>query len=145
MKRSQNKMSLTIPARSINESFARYAVSTFAAQLDPSLEEIADIRTVVSEAVTNSIVHGYMESEGKIYISAEYYDDRSIKITVKDKGKGIDDIKKAMEPFDTGAPGTDRGGMGFTIMSSFTDKLSVRSVPNKGTTVTMIKKLKIKL
>ncbi|MBE6573076.1 MAG: anti-sigma F factor [Ruminococcaceae bacterium] len=145
MKRSQNKMSLTIPARSINESFARYAVSTFAAQLDPSLEEIADIRTVVSEAVTNSIVHGYMESEGKIYISAEYYDDRSIKITVKDKGKGIDDIKKAMEPFYTGAPGTDRGGMGFTIMSSFTDKLSVRSVPNKGTTVTMIKKLKIKL
>ena len=129
-------------ARSVNESYARYAVSAFAAQLDPSLEELADIRTVISEAVTNAIVHGYMECGGRIYITAEYYDDRSIRITVKDKGCGIADINKAMEPFYTGAPGTERGGMGFTIMSSFTDSLSVRSALGKGTTVTMTKKLK---
>lgn len=142
MKKAENKMKLQIPARSVNESFARYAVSAFAAQLDPTLEELSDIRTIVSEAVTNAVVHAYTEGEGLIYITAEYYADGTLKIRIKDRGCGIADLKKAMEPFYTGAPGTERGGMGFTIMSGFSDKLKVSSALGSGTTVTVTKKLK---
>ncbi len=142
MKKPLNTLSIEIPALSVNEGYARYAVSSFIAQIDPTLEEIADIRTVVSEAVTNCVVHAYRECEGKIYISVKYYDNRSVRIRIKDKGCGIADTKKAMEPFYTGDPLGERGGMGFTIMSSFTDSLTVKSVLGRGTTVTMVKKLK---
>ena len=142
MKKVLNEMNLEIPALSVNESYARYAVSSFVSQLDPTLEEIADIRTVVSEAVTNSIIHGYKETDGKIYISVKYFDTRTVRIRIKDKGCGIPDIEKAMQPFYTGDPGGERGGMGFTIMSSFTDKMSIKSVLGKGTTVTLEKNLK---
>ena len=136
-----NEMNLRIPALSVNEGYARYAVSSFVAQLDPTLEEIADIRTVVSEAVTNSIIHGYRDKKGEVFISVKYFDDRRVRITIRDRGCGIEDIEKATEPFYTGDPQGERGGMGFTIMSSFTDKMKVKSVLNKGTTVTLEKKL----
>ena len=136
-----NEMNLRIPALSVNEGYARYAVSSFVAQLDPTLEEIADIRTVVSEAVTNSIIHGYRDKKGEVLISVKYYNDRTVKITVRDRGCGIADIEKATQPFYTGDPAGERGGMGFTIMSSFTDKMKIRSILGKGTTVTLEKTL----
>ena len=136
-----NETDLRIPALSLNEGYARYAVSSFVAQLDPTLEEIADIRTVVSEAVTNSIIHGYRDKKGDVFISVKYYSDRTVKITVRDKGCGIADIEKATEPFYTADPQGERGGMGFTIMSSFTDKMKIRSTLGKGTTVTLEKRL----
>ena len=142
MKKPENELSITIPAKSANESFARYAVSAFASQLDPTLEELADIRTVVSEAVTNAVVHAYKDSYGMIYIKVKYYKDKTLRIQIKDNGCGIADIKQALEPFYTGAPGTERGGMGFTIMSNFTDSLTVRSSLGKGTTVIMDKRIK---
>lgn len=136
-----NEMNLRIPALSVNEGYARYAVSSFISQLDPTLEEIADIRTVVSEAVTNSIIHGYRDRKGDVFISVKYYNDRTVRITVRDRGCGIADIEKATEPFYTGDPQGERGGMGFTIMSSFTDKMKIKSVLGKGTTVTLEKAL----
>ncbi|MBE6686371.1 MAG: anti-sigma F factor [Ruminococcaceae bacterium] len=142
MKKAENELSIVLDARSVNEGFARYAVSAFASQLDPTLEELADIRTVVSEAVTNAVVHAYKEGGGKIYINVKYYENKTLRIQIRDKGCGIADIKQALEPFYTGAPGTERGGMGFTIMSNFTDKLTVRSTIGKGTTVTMDKRIK---
>jgi len=140
-KEAANSMYLELESRSVNEGFARSAVSAFVSQLDPTLSELTDIRTVVSEAVTNAIIHGYRESEGLIYISVKYYADRTVKIVIKDKGRGIEDIEQAMQPLYTGDPGGERGGMGFTIMDSFTDRLSVKSKPGKGTSVTMYKKL----
>lgn len=141
MKKLLNEMNLVLPALSINESYARYAVSSFAAQLDPTLEEIADIRTVVSEAVTNAVIHGYRESEGRIYINVKYFDNRVLRIKISDRGCGIADIERATQPFYTGDPGGERGGMGFTIMSSFTDSMKIKSVLGKGTTVILEKKL----
>lgn len=133
-----NKMQITFPSRSVNESFARVSTAAFISQLDPTLEEISDIKTIVSEAVTNSIVHGYADRDGEIIISVYIYENRRVRITVKDKGIGISDIKQAMEAcFTTGSE--DRAGMGFTIMQTFSDKLKVRSVPGKGTVVTMEK------
>lgn len=133
-----NKMQITFPSRSVNESFARVSTAAFISQLDPTLEEISDIKTIVSEAVTNSIVHGYADKDGEIIISVYIYENRRIRITVKDKGIGISDIKQAMEAcFTTGSE--DRAGMGFTIMQTFSDKLKVRSVPGRGTVVTMEK------
>ena len=133
-----NKMQITFPSRSINEGFARVSTAAFISQLDPTLEEISDIKTIVSEAVTNSIVHGYAEKDGDIIISVYIYENRRVRITVKDKGIGISDIKQAMEAcFTTGSE--DRAGMGFTIMQTFSDKLKVRSVYGKGTVVTMEK------
>ncbi|MBQ7501074.1 MAG: anti-sigma F factor [Clostridia bacterium] len=138
-----NKMKLTVAARSVNEGFSRCAVSAFAAQADPTVGELTDIRTVVSEAVTNAIIHGYREHpEGEVYITVKLFDDRSLVINVRDKGCGIPDIKKAMEPLYSGDPSGERGGMGFTIMQSFSDSLNVRSIPGKGTSVTVRKKLK---
>jgi len=135
-----NQFSLNIPARSANESFARAAVSAFAAQLDPTLEEISDIKTAVSEAVTNCIVHAYKEKLGNIYITAELFDDNSIRIKIRDKGCGIENIEKAMEPLYT-TVGGERAGLGFAVMQSFMDKIKVSSKPGKGTTVTMIKRI----
>lgn len=137
-----NEMNLTIPSHSVNESFARYAVSAFVAQADPTVEELGDIRTVVSEAVTNCVVHAYREGDGKIYICVRYYDNGTVKVRIRDKGCGIADVKKAMEPLYTTDTTGERGGMGFAIMESFTDKLTVRSSLGYGTTVTMTKRIK---
>lgn len=142
MKRNSiNEMKLIFPSESRNESYARYAVTAFVAQLDPTTEELADIRTAVSEAVTNGILHGYRGTSGKVWVEVKLYEDRTVRITVRDKGCGIEDIEKARQPLFTGDPSGERGGMGFTIMESFSDKLTVRSKPGQGTTVTMTKRL----
>ncbi len=135
-----NKFSMTLLSRSSNESFARACVSAFAAQLDPTIEEINDIKTAVSEAVTNCIVHAYNNSIGNIYITAELLDDNSIRIKIRDKGCGIEDVTKAMEPLYT-TVGGERAGLGFAVMQSFMDKIKVTSHSGRGTTVTMIKKI----
>ena len=128
------------PSRSVNESFARASVAAFAARLDPTLEELADIKTAVSEAVTNCIVHAYPGVLGTIWLRARIIDEVTFEITVRDSGVGIPDIKKAREPmFTTG--GDDRSGMGFTIMESFMDKVKVRSEEGKGTSVTMTRRI----
>lgn len=138
--KSKNEMKLTIDSKSTNESFARVVVSAFAAQLDPTLEELADLKTAVSEAVTNAIVHGYRDTFGKIYISGNIYEDGLVKITVRDRGCGMDDVKKAMTPlFTTGE--ADRAGLGFTVMESFCDRVHVTSKVGRGTTVTLYKKI----
>ena len=138
--KADNEVLLEFPSRSSNEGFARSAVACFAAQLDPTLNELEDIKTAISEAVTNAIVHAYPDSIGKVTIKARICAGNVLELTVKDKGRGIPDVDKAREPtFTTG--GEERSGMGFTIMESFMDKLTVRSVPGKGTTVTMRKKL----
>ena len=136
----KNNFSMTFMSRSSNEGFARAVVSAFATQLDPTLEEISDIKTAVSEAVTNSIVHAYNNGIGKIYITAEILEPNSIKIKIRDKGCGIENIEKAMEPLYT-TVGGERAGLGFAVMQSFMDDLKVRSVVGKGTTITMTKKI----
>jgi len=138
--KTRNRMELSFDSLSRNESFARVAVAAFAAQLDPTIEEMTELKTAVSEAVTNCIVHGYGDCVGKIHIRAEISEDHIIRVSVRDKGRGIPDVRTAMEPcYTTG--NEDRAGMGFTIMQSFTDKLTVRSSEGKGTSVTMIKKI----
>ncbi len=135
-----NEMKLSFPSCSSNEGFARAAVAAFVAQLDPTIEELSDLKTAVSEAVTNCIVHGYRDAIGIIYITATLSEDRRITVKIRDKGCGIPDIQQAMEPlFSTG--GEERAGLGFSVMESFTDSLRVRSAVGKGTTVTMQKKL----
>ncbi len=136
----KNEFRMTVESRSVNEGFVRSTVAAFASQLDPTVEEIADIKTAVSEAVTNCIVHAYRERVGKIYIYSSIFGDGIIKVSVRDRGCGIEDVKKAREPLFT-TLGGERAGLGFAVMESFTDKLSVRSKPGKGTTVTMIKKI----
>jgi len=135
-----NEFRITVDSKSINEGFSRAVVAAFAAQLDPTLEEISDIKMAVSEAVTNCIVHAYPDSVGKIYIYAAVLENGMLKISVRDKGCGIIDVKQAMEPLFT-TLGGERAGLGFAVMSSFTDKISVRSTVGKGTTVTMFKKI----
>lgn len=138
--KAKNEMNLVIPSNSSNESFARSAVAAFMAQLDPTIEEMTDVKTAISEAVTNCIVHAYRDTIGNIWIEAKIYDDGRIWISVKDKGCGIPDIARAREPlFTTG--GSERAGLGFAVMESFTDKLRVRSAVGKGTTVTMEKRI----
>ena len=137
-----NIMKLSFPSDSRNESFARYSVTAFAAQLDPDTEELAEIRTAVSEAVTNCIIHGYRGGQGKIIIETRLCADRTVKIKISDRGCGIEDIDQAMQPLFTTDRSGERGGMGFAIMESFCDKLKVVSKPGAGTTVTMTKKLK---
>ncbi len=133
-----NQMTLVFEARSVNESFARVTAAGFLSQLDPTLQEIAEIKTIVSEAVTNSIVHGYGDKEGTIRMKIQIFEEQKIRITVRDRGRGISDIPKAMTPcFTTG--NEDRAGMGFSIMQGFSDKIRVRSLPGKGTTVIMDK------
>lgn len=133
-----NKMILKTDSRSVNESFTRICVSAFAAQLDPDIEELSDIKTAVSEAVTNCIVHAYPNKVGDIIIKVNIYENRTVKISIKDKGRGIDDIKKAMEPLYT-TLGGERAGLGFAVMESFCDKISVKSKVGKGTTVNLTK------
>ena len=136
----ENYMTLEFPSRSSNEAFARAAVACFAAQLDPTLEELGDIKTAVSEAVTNCIVHAYPDALGVITVRCRILKDKTLDIAIKDKGIGIPDVDKAKEPmFTTG--GADRSGMGFTIMESFMTTFSVSSKPGKGTTVHMRRKL----
>ena len=138
-----NYMVLEFPSKSANEAFARAAVACFAAQMDPTLEEMGDIRTAISEAVTNCIVHAYPEQIGTITIRCRILKDNVLDIVVKDKGVGIDSIEKARTPmFTTG--GADRSGMGFTIMESFMNWFEVTSTPGKGTTVHMRRKLQRK-
>ena len=138
-----NNMKMEFLSRSANESFARTAVACFAAQLDPTLEELGDIKTAVSEAVTNCIVHAYPDTLGKIMLRARIFDDNSIEITVRDWGCGIEDVDRARSPmFTTG--GDDRSGMGFTIMESFMDRLRVRSRLDRGTTVTMRRRISVR-
>ncbi|MBS5932439.1 MAG: anti-sigma F factor [Clostridiales bacterium] len=134
----KNAMSLEFDSKSENESFARIVVAAFAAQLNPTIEEIADIKTAVSEAVTNSIIHGYDGREGKIVLTCAI-EGSKITVSVMDKGKGIEDIKQAMEPLYTTKPEMERSGMGFAFMEAFMDDLEVISVPEEGTTVTMTK------
>jgi stage II sporulation protein AB (anti-sigma F factor) len=131
---------MTFVSRSANESFARACVTAFATQLDPTLEEINDIKTAVSEAVTNCIVHAYGEQIGNIYITAELIEPNSIRIKIRDKGCGIENIKQAMEPLYSSLGG-ERAGLGFAVMESFMDKVRVSSKLGKGTTVTMIKNI----
>ena len=135
-----NKFSMNILSRSANEGFARAVVASFAAQLDPTLEEINDIKTAVSEAVTNCIVHAYRESIGKIYISGEITDTNIIKIQIRDNGCGIENVEKAMEPLYT-TVGGERAGLGFAVMQSFMDSIRVRSRVGKGTTILLSKKI----
>lgn len=136
----KNKFSLTMESRSSNESFIRATISAFALQLDPTLEEISDIKTAVSEAVTNCIVHAYKEKLGNIYITAEIYDDNTLKIKIRDKGCGIENISKVMEPLFT-TVGGERAGLGFAVMQSFMDSIKVKSSIGKGTTVYLAKKI----
>ena len=133
-----NYIKLEFPSRSSNEGFARAAAAAFAAQLDPNMEELGDIRTAVSEAVTNAIVHAYPDTIGRVSMRLRILGGSTLEISVRDWGRGIENVDKAMEPlYSTG--GEDRSGMGFTIMGSFMDKLRVRSTPGKGTTVIMQK------
>ena len=136
-----NIMKVEFLSKSTNEGFARVAVAAFVSQLDPTIEELSEIKTAVSEAVTNSIVHAYDDELGMISISAQIKDD-VVTIQVKDKGKGIENIDKAKEPLFTTKPDLERSGMGFTIMENFMDKLVVKSEVGKGTTVTMSKRIK---
>ena len=138
--RANNEVTLAFPSRSSNEGFARAAVSCFAAQMDPTLNELEDIKTAVSEAVTNAIVHAYPEEIGAVTLKVRICPGNVLEIAVRDHGRGIPDVEKARQPmFTTG--GAERSGMGFTIMESFMDQVSVRSAPGRGTTVTMRKRL----
>ena len=138
MNQPENQIKVTLLSRSVNESYARVAVAAFAAQLDPTVEELGDIKTAVSEAVTNCIVHAYPNTIGPIYITVSLLEGKRIRIRIRDKGIGMEDVSRAMEPlFTTG--GVERAGLGFAVMESFTDRLRVRSTPGKGTTVTMEK------
>ena len=141
--RAKNMMQLEFISKSSNEGMARIAVAGFAAQLDPTLEEIGDIKTAVSEAVTNAIVHAYPDAIGKIRIKARIYEGQILEITVQDWGVGIENIEKAREPMYT-TGGEERSGMGFTIMESFMDVLKVRSQRGKGTTVSMKRKINVR-
>ncbi|MDE6107726.1 MAG: anti-sigma F factor [Oscillospiraceae bacterium] len=139
-----NEVKLTFLSRSANEGFARTAAACFAAQLDPTLDEVNDVKTAVSEAVTNCIVHAYPDRLGQITLRLRLFEDNSLEIVVKDSGVGIPDVEEARKPlFTTG--GEDRSGMGFTIMESFMDTLKVKSVPDKGTTVTMRRRISRRL
>ena len=139
-----NQLKMVFDSRSVNESFARVAVGAFSSQLDMTIDELGDIKTIVSEAVTNCIVHAYGDSIGNIYITCTVFEEGVIRISVRDKGCGIPDVKQAMEPLYTSLGG-DRSGLGFSVMESFSDKLRVRSKVGSGTTVTIEKKIKGKI
>ena len=136
-----NRMRLTLPALSVNEGVARAAVAAFCAQCDPSATELADIKCAVSEAVTNCIVHAYRDTVGTIYITVELYEDRLVRVRIRDKGCGIADVGVARQPLYTTDAEGERSGMGFTVMESFCDKVKVTSAWGKGTTVTLYKRL----
>ena len=136
--KENNYIRLEFPSRSSNEGFARAAAAAFASQLDPTMEELGDLRTAVSEAVTNAIVHAYPDSIGRVSMRMRILDGCTVEISVRDWGRGIEDVEKAMTPLYSSG-GEERSGMGFTIMASFMDSLRVRSAPGRGTTVTMRK------
>ncbi len=142
--KATNQMRISFLSRSANEGFARIAVAAFAAQLDPTVEEISEIKTAVSEAVTNSIVHGYADRLGTITIAGRLYEGGKMVLTVKDRGRGIEDIAQAMEPLFTTGNAEERSGMGFTVMEAFMDKVRVSSKPGIGTTVAFTKYIKAK-
>lgn len=136
-----NELKMTIDSRSVNECFSRVAVASFSSQLDMTVEELGDIKTVVSEAVTNCIVHAYGNSIGKIYITCTVFEEGVIRVSIRDKGCGIPDVAKAREPLYTSVGG-ERSGLGFSVMESFSDKLRVRSRVGVGTTITFDKIIK---
>lgn len=139
-----NQVSLVFPSRSANEGFARSAAASFAAQLDPTLDELGDVKTAVSEAVTNAIVHAYPDALGKVELKLRLYPENEFEVVVRDWGVGIENIDQARAPlFTTGSE--ERAGMGFTIMESFMDTVKVRSKPGKGTTVTMRKRFALRV
>ncbi len=138
--KATNEIKMQFASRSTNEMFARVAIAAFVLPLDPTVEELADIKTAVSEAVTNCIVHAYPDQLGMVHLTARLYDRRLV-VTVKDTGVGIEDIAQAMTPMYTSSPDAERAGLGFAVMESFMDKLRVRSHPGKGTTVTMEKRI----
>ena len=142
--KEQNYIKLEFPSKSSNEFFARSAAAAFAAQLDPTLEELGDLKTAVSEAVTNAIVHAYPDSIGRIVMRLRILGGNTLEIMVKDFGKGIENVDEAMRPLYT-TGGSDRSGMGFTIMESFMDKLHVRSQIGKGTTVIMQRAIRLRI
>ena len=137
-----NQMELRFLSVAENESFARVAVSAFAVQLDPTLDVLADIKTAVSEAVTNAIVHGYGEERGVVTVSAALTEDGLLRIAVSDAGRGIPDVARAMQPFFTTQPEKERSGMGFSVMQTFMDRVTVESALGRGTTVRMQKRLR---
>ncbi len=137
----RNEMRLEFDSISANEAFARVTVAAFMTQMNPSMEEVADVKTAVSEAVTNAIIHGYLGEVHKIVITGEIEDDW-LRITVEDKGTGVADIEKAMEPLYTTRPELERSGMGFLFMEAFMDEVQVESEPGKGTAVHMKKRIK---
>ncbi len=144
MKRTENYVKIEFMSRSANEGFARLAAAGFAAQLDPTLDELGDIKTAVSEAVTNAIVHAYPDELGRIMLKLRLSAGNTLELTVRDWGRGMEDVEQALEPlFTTG--GAERSGMGFTIMESFMDHLRVKSAPGKGTTVVMRKRIATRL
>jgi len=137
----KNTMRLLFDAYSSNEAFARTAVAAFVMQLDPTLEEISDIKTALSEAVTNAIVHGYEDASGIVEVECSI-EERTVSIRIADTGRGIEDVQKAMEPLYTTKPDAERSGMGFTVMEAFMDSVEVCSTPGEGTTVSMEKQLR---
>ena len=137
----RNEMNISFESRSCNESFARSAVAAFVSQLDPTIAELNEIRTAVAEAVTNCVVHAYRDAIGIIRINVRLTDHNEVIIRIRDSGIGIEDVKQAMEPLYTTAPSEERAGLGFAVMQSFSDHLSVRSKPGKGTAVTLKKTL----
>ncbi|MCD7727124.1 MAG: anti-sigma F factor [Ruminococcus sp.] len=141
MKKVVNEVKLRFKSASENESFSRTVVCGFALSLNPRVDELGDIKTAVSEAVTNAIVHGYRNTSGYIDMLLRIYEDKTLYIKIRDRGCGIADVKKAMEPLYTTAPEEERAGLGFAVMESFMDKLTVKSVVEKGTTVIMIKRI----
>jgi len=136
-----NEMKLEFVSKSSNEAFARVVAAAFVSQLDPTLEELADVKTAVSEAVTNAIIHGYENQHGIIKMECKLYE-KSVEIKISDEGKGIEDIEQAMQPLYTSKPDMERSGMGFTVMESFMDKVEVNSRPGEGTTVILYKNFK---
>lgn len=144
MSEFRNRMKIEFASLSENEAFARVVVAAFASQLDPTLDELTDIKTVVSEAVTNAIIHGYdNDPEGTVTITAEIEGD-TVRVSVSDRGAGIADLEQARQPLYTSKPELERSGMGFTIMENFMDQMEVESVLNQGTTVTMTKRIESK-
>ncbi len=135
-----NEMKMTIDSKSVNEGFSRVAIGAFVASVDPDIEELSDIKAAVSEAVTNAIIHGYREKQGKIYITVSIFENNTVRIRIRDKGVGIENIRQAMEPLFTTA-GSERSGLGFAVMESFMDSVRVTSQPGKGTTVTLKKRI----
>ena len=136
-----NEMKLSFPSKSCNEAFARSAVAAFIMNLDPTLSELSDLKTAVSEAVTNCIVHGYRRMGGMIYISGKIFEDGRVTVKIRDKGCGIENVEQAMQPLYTTAPDEERAGLGFAVMQSFCDRVRVKSQQQKGTTVTLEKRI----